>query len=290
MLVLRIPPAGLSGDWANYTGFGAQFDGLSGFAHLVGHHDSEMVETPATMYMDAATGPAGAFAVLAALHYRAAVGRGQLIELAQIENVLNQMGDAFLEVQFGGEPQRTGNRDPEQAPQGIYPCRGEERWLAISTRDDTEWAALARTIGRDDLLADDRFATTAGRYAHHDELDRAITEWTTGEDLMEAFHLLQRAGVTAGPQFDEAMLASDPHVEARGWIRDLTSRDVGTYPHISYAFQGVSQDWTRGSPVLGEDNGYVFRDLIGLDDDEYQRMVDAKVIVEDYLDADMNPV
>ncbi len=122
MLVLRAPAAGLNGDWADYTGFGAQFDGLSGFAQLVGHHDSEMVETPATMYMDAATGPAGAFAVLAALHYRAAVGRGQLIELAQIENVLNQLGDAFLEVQLGGEPPRIGNRDPQLAPQGVYPC------------------------------------------------------------------------------------------------------------------------------------------------------------------------
>jgi crotonobetainyl-CoA:carnitine CoA-transferase CaiB-like acyl-CoA transferase len=72
MLVLRIPAAGLTGDWSDYTGFGQQFDGLSGFSHLVGHHDKEMVETPATMYMDAATGPAGAFAILAALHYRTA--------------------------------------------------------------------------------------------------------------------------------------------------------------------------------------------------------------------------
>jgi crotonobetainyl-CoA:carnitine CoA-transferase CaiB-like acyl-CoA transferase len=290
MLVLRIPPAGLTGDWADYTGFGAQFDGLSGFAHLVGHHDIAMVETPSTMYMDAATGPAGAFAVLAALHYRAAVGRGQLIELAQIENVINQMGDAFLEVQLGGEPHRVGNRDPEMAPQGVYPCRGEERWLAITARDDDEWTALARTIGREDLLTDDRFATTAGRYAHHDELDRVVIEWTTGQDLMDAFHALQRAGVTAGPQFDEAMLASDPHVAARGWIRKLASRDVGSYPHIGHAFQGVPQRWDRGAPVLGEDNDYVYRDVIGLDDDEYRRFVDAKIIVDDYLDADMNPV
>ena len=290
LLVLRIPPAGLTGDWANYTGFGAQFDGLSGFASLVGHHDGEMVETPPTMYMDAATGPAGAFAVLAALHYRAAVGRGQLIELAQIENVLAQMGDVFLEVQLGGEPQRVGNRDPEIAPQGVYPCRGEERWLAISARDDAEWAALARTIGRGDVLADTRFATTASRYAHHDELDRVITEWTSGQDLMEAFHSLQHAGVTAGPQFDEEMLASDPHVAARGWIRPLASTDVGTYPHISYAFQGLPQVWARGAPVLGEDNDHVYRDVLGLDDEEYQRLVEAKVIVEDYLDRNMAPV
>ena len=228
--------------------------------------------------------------MVAALHYRAAVGRGQLVELAQIENVLNQLGDAFLEVQLGGEPQRVGNRDPERAPQGVYPCAGEERWLAISVRDDEEWTALARTIGREDLLADGRFATTAGRYAHHDELDRVLTGWTTGQDLMTAFHTLQRAGVTAGPQFDEEMLASDPHVEARGWIRELASRDVGSHPHIGFAFQGLPQAWERGAPVLGEDNDYVYREVLGLGDEEYERLVDAKVIVEDYLDRDMNPV
>ena len=199
LLVLRLPAAGLTGDWANYTGFGAQFDGLSGLVSLTGHHDREMVETPATTYMDAATGPAGAFAALAALHYRAGVGRGQLIELAQLENTLNQLGDAFVESQLGHEPERTGNRDPYVAPQGVYHCRGDDRWLAITTRDDAEWAALARTIGRADLLDDPRFATAAGRYASHDELDRLISEWTMGQDVMAAFHTLQAAGVTAGP-------------------------------------------------------------------------------------------
>ena len=144
MLVLRIPAAGLTGDWANFKGFGAQFDGLSGLVHLTGHHDGPVVDTPATTYMDAATGPAGAFAVLAALHYRAAVGRGQMIELSQMENVLNHLGDTFVESQLGGEPARVGNRDPYLAPQGVYPCRGEEQWLAITVHDDDEWAALAR--------------------------------------------------------------------------------------------------------------------------------------------------
>jgi crotonobetainyl-CoA:carnitine CoA-transferase CaiB-like acyl-CoA transferase len=290
MLVLRIPPAGLTGDYANYTGFGAQFDGLSGFAQLIGHHDGEMVDTPATMYMDAATGPAGAFAVLAALHYREATGRGQLIELAQIENVLNQLGDAFLDVQLGKETPRTGNRDPEHAPQGMYRCNAEETWFAITARDDAEWEALARVIGREDLLADPRFATVAGRYEHHDELDAAIQDWTGRHDPLEAFHALQRAGVTAAPQFTEEMLADDAHVAAREWIRPMTSRDVGTYPHIGYAFHGLPQAWDRGAPVLGEDNDYVFRKVLQLDDDEYRRHVDARVIVDDYLDADLNPV
>jgi crotonobetainyl-CoA:carnitine CoA-transferase CaiB-like acyl-CoA transferase len=289
LLVLRVPPAGLTGDWASYTGFGAQFDGLSGFSFLTGHHDSEMVETPATTYMDAATGSAGAFAILAGLHYREATGRGQVIELAQMENTLNHLGDVFVDLQLGIEPRRVGNRDPLHAPQGIYQCRGEQRWLGITVTDDDAWAAMAGVIGHPELAEDPRFAHTADRYAHHDELDELIVAWAAEHDVMEAFHALQGAGVTAGPLLDEDMLSSDPHVAARGWIRPLASRDVGTHLHIGYAFQGLPQVWWRGSPVLGEDNDYVYKKLLGLDDD-YERLVAAKIIVDDYLDADGNPV
>jgi crotonobetainyl-CoA:carnitine CoA-transferase CaiB-like acyl-CoA transferase len=207
-----------------------------------------------------------------------------------MENAMSQLGDAFLDVQLGKDTPREGNRDPEQAPQGVYLCNEEESWLAITARNDAEWEALARVIGRDDLLGDTRFATVAGRYEHHDELDRAIREWTATQDVTTAFHTLQQSGVTAAPQFTEAMLADDPHVAARGWIDPMTSRDVGTYPHIGYAFQGLPQVWDRGAPVLGEHNDYVFRKVVQLDDEEYQRYVDAKIIVDDYLDGDLNPV
>ena len=144
MIVVRLPPSGLSGDWAGYTGFGAQFDGLSGLVSLLGHHDSEIVETPSTTYMDLATGPAGAFAVLAALHYRGATGRGQVIEMAQLENIVAQLGDVLVDTQLGEAPERVGNRDPRQAPQGIYRCRGEHRWLALTVTDDRAWAGARR--------------------------------------------------------------------------------------------------------------------------------------------------
>jgi crotonobetainyl-CoA:carnitine CoA-transferase CaiB-like acyl-CoA transferase len=85
------------------------------------------------------------------------------------------------------------------------------------------------------------------------------------------------------------MLATDPHVAARGWIRPIASRDVGTHPHIGYPFQGIPQAWTRGAPGLGEDNRYVYRQVLGLDEAEYERLVAARVIVEDYLDDDRNP-
>jgi crotonobetainyl-CoA:carnitine CoA-transferase CaiB-like acyl-CoA transferase len=290
LLVLRIPPAGLTGDWAGYTGFGAQFDGLSGFAYLAGHFGTELVETPSTMYMDAATGPAGAFAVLAALHYRQATGRGQLIELAQMENAINHLGDIFVDSQRGIEPRRLGNRDPLLAPQGIYPCRGARRWIGITIADNQQWAALATLMGKPELAQDSSYLRSHDRFARQDELDTLISAWTSNRDLMEVFHTLQAAGIPAGPQLDNELLASDPHVNARGWLRPLTATEAGTHLHISHAFQGVPQAWRRGSPALGEDNEYIYRKVLGLSAEEYGRLVAAKVIVNDYLDANGEPV
>jgi crotonobetainyl-CoA:carnitine CoA-transferase CaiB-like acyl-CoA transferase len=290
LVVLRIPPAGLSGDWATYTGFGAQFDGLSGFAHLTGHHDTEMVDTPSTAYMDAATGAAGALAVVSALHYRSATGRGQVVELAQVENVIAHLGDVLVECQRGESPARRGNRDPHAAPQGVYPCRGEHRWLAISITNDHEWISLTQILGHPELTNDPRFSTAEGRYTHHDEIDSHIRSWTYEQDLLGAFHMLQEAGIPAGPQFDDDMLITDPHVIARQSVKPLAGRDVGSYLHISHAVRGIPQAWWRASPGLGEDNEYVYRKLLGLDDDEFERLQELGIITNDYLDANGIPV
>ncbi len=290
LVLLRIPAPGLAGDWSTFSGFGAQFDGLSGFTYLAGHYGSEMVETPPSWHMDNATGPAGAFAVMAALHYREATGRGQLIELAQIENAINHLGDVFVEAQRGIEPRRLGNRDPYYAPQGIYPCNQPRRWIAITVADDGQWAALARLLGRPELAHHPAYANSETRFAHHDELDALITGWTSSRDVMDTFHDLQAAGIAAGPQLDDEMLVADPHVRARGWLRPLSTTEAGTHLHMSYPFVGIPQAWRRGSPSLGEDNEYIYRKLLGLSDEEYERLVEAKVIVNDYLDADGVPV
>jgi len=290
LIVLRAPPAGLTGDWASYTGFGAQFDGLSGLLSICGHHDKELVETPATTYMDLATGPAGAFAVLAALHYREATGRGQVIELAQLENIVAQLGDVLVETQLGEEPRRLGNRDPNQAPQGVYRCLGEQRWLALTVTDDQAWRGLTEVLKRPDLAEDPGLADAAGRYRRHDELDDVIGRWAAEQEVLVAFHALQRAGVAAAPLLDEELLRSDPNVAARGWIRPLTTTDVGTHLHLGHAFRGLPQRWDRGSPSLGEDNEYVYRTLLGVDEEEYRRLQELKVVVEDYLDPEGEPV
>ncbi len=288
MVVVRIPPAGLSGDWAHYTGFGGQFDGLTSFASLCGHRDTELSETPTTQYMDSVTGPAGVFAILAALHYRAATGRGQVIELAQSENVLAELGDVFVNLQRGKQPKRFGNRDPYRAPQGLYPC-GDGSLLAVTVTDDEAWLRLTAVLGRCDLAEDERLLEAAGRRAAHDEIDEAIAAWTDTMTAYRAFETLQGAGVAAAPYLDEASFSTDPQVEARQWIRPLPSTDVGDFGHLGHAFRGIPLAWERGAPLLGEDNEYVFKDILGLGDDEYRRLVAERIATEDYLNPDGEP-
>lgn len=287
LIIVRLPPAGLAGEWAGYTGFGAQFDGLTGLLSLCGHRDSDLTTSPATTYMDGASGPAGALATIAALRYRAATGRGQLVELAQSENVINHLGDVYVDVQLGIEPRRLGNRDRWRAPQGLYRCC-ESRWIAISVGDDGQWRALAGLV--EPGLADDpRFANARSRHAHHDELDRIIEAWTELRPVMDAFQALQQAGVPAGPLLDDELLSADPHIRARGWMQPLHSADVGTHLHPGLAFRGVPQAWRRGSPTLGEDNEYVYKKILGVSDDDYERYRRENLLSENYLQPDGTP-
>jgi len=288
LVVVRLPPAGTTGDWSGYTGFGAQFDGLTGLLSLCGHRGSDLTTSPATTYMDGASGPAGAFATIAALRYRAATGRGQVVELSQSENVINHLGDVYVDCELGVAPERLGNRDRWQAPQGLYRCRGG-RWLAISVDDDDSWRALASVLGRPELGDDPRFGDAAGRQAHHDELDELIGAWATDHDVLEAFHALQRAGVAAGPLLDDELFVADPQVAARHWLQPLRSLDVGTHLHPGLAFGGVPQVWRRGSPVLGEDNDYVYKEILEVSDEELERYRADKILAEDYLDPLGNP-
>ncbi|HVW45322.1 MAG TPA: CoA transferase [Amycolatopsis sp.] len=289
LVIVRLPPAGLTGDWSGYTGFGAQFDGLTGFSSICGHRDSDLTTSPSTTYMDFASGPAAAFATVAALRYRAATGRGQFVELSQSENVINHLGDVFVDCQQGVEPARYGNRHHRRAPQGLYRCAGENRWLAISVGDDEQWRALASLIGHPDLADDPRFGDEAARRTHHDELDRLIGDWTARQQLIEAFHVLQAAGVPAGPLLDEQLFVADPHFAQRGFMQPLTSADVGTHPHPGFAFRGVPQVWRRGSPTLGQDNEYVYKSLLGVSDEAYERYRAENILSEDYLAPDGTP-
>jgi crotonobetainyl-CoA:carnitine CoA-transferase CaiB-like acyl-CoA transferase len=288
LIILRLPAAGLSGDWSGYIGFGGMFDGLVGLSSLCGERDTTLVDTPGTLHMDDVTGPSAAFAALAALHYRASTGRGQVVEFTQCENVVAELGEVFVNLQLGEKPRRYGNRDRTCAPQGLYSC-ADGGLLALTVTDDGAWRRLTSVIGRADLAGKEQLVDAIGRQRAHDEIDEAIGEWALTIPTYDAFHALQDAGVAAAPVLDEAGFAADPQVLAREWVQPLSSRDVGEFGHLGHAFRGIPMAWDRGSPALGENNVYVYQQVLGLSDAEFQCLVDAGIAVEDYFDKDGRP-
>ena len=135
-----MPPLGLSGPDFTATGFGWHFEELGGFLQVQGYPDGESV---GSIFMDGASGPAGANAFLMALLERRRTGHGSVVELAQVENMTVHIGDVVMDAAMRGQPpQRWGNRSPDFAPQGAYRCMGEDQWVVLSVRDDAEWVAL----------------------------------------------------------------------------------------------------------------------------------------------------
>jgi crotonobetainyl-CoA:carnitine CoA-transferase CaiB-like acyl-CoA transferase len=166
-----------------------------------------------------------------------------------------------------------GNRDPDHSPQGVYRCRGDDSWLAITCTDDSEFAALCEIIGRPQLAKDGRFADTHRRFKNHDELDVAIGAWTATQDHYEAFHTLQRAGVTAAPVLTAAEVFADPHLRARDNWQRVRHPKAGEHWYYKTPIGHMSEtplSIRAHAAIVGEHNEYVYKELLGYSDGEYQ--------------------
>jgi len=233
---------------------------------------------------DAAGGTQGAFAVLAALHYRRRTGKGQLIELGQAENTLSFLGQFFMDYSMNGRSGSTiGNRHP-YAIQGCYPCKGDDRWVTITIFDDNDWAAFCRALDDPAWCRDERFSDPLSRYQHHDDLDRHISRWTRQLDPYQVMHLLQEAGVAAGPVMDQRDAYEDPHLNQRGMFEEAFQEDTGThrYPGAPYKLSETPLKIRRGPVRLGEDNDYVYKTLLNCTDQEYAELEKEGHIGMDY--------
>lgn len=176
--------------------------------------------------------------------------------------------------------QPVGNAHPDLAPHGVYPCVGDDRWVAISVTTDQEWEALCRAMGNPEWSRHERFADALGRCRHREELDRLVAGWTRGLDQYAAMHLLQEAGVPAGAVLDNTQVDKDPHFVARGFFQDVFHPEMGTFPLPGVIWK---MSKTPGSirlrpPLFGEHNEYVFLELLGLSRKDYVKLLEEQYI------------
>jgi len=278
---------GATGPYKDYSMFGPNVEAIAGMMALRGYPDDDMtVRNPAPVWSDNIAASTLAFAVLAALYYRQRTGKGQHVDLSQAETVLPHMGEAIMDYTLNGRVARPmGNRDPLMAPHGCYRCRGDDRWVTIAVPSDEQWRALCKAMGSPAWSEEERFYEVAGRLAHQNELDERIGEWTIERDRHEIMQLLQKLGVPAGPVLTPADLCSDPHLQERGFFREVTHRETGThrYPGMSFKFSRTPADIRIPPNCLGEHNEYVYGGLLGLSGEEIAELERQQLIGDTYL-------
>ncbi len=274
LVMLSMALGGQTGPESAYRGFGTVIQGAAGITHLTGWPDRDPVGT-GVAYTDFLSAPVAASVLIAALLQQRQTGQGQYIDLSQQEASLYALDAALLEQTVNGtSAMRAGNRHPAAAPHGVYPCAGDDRWLAIAVFTDAQWQGFVQALGRPEWLLERRFETFLGRKAHEDELDRLIAGWTCTRDVQELMRLLQAAGVPAGAVQDAADLMRDPQLAHRNHFLSLAHPAMGPFPmdSLPYRIDGVQPAPEQAAPCLGQDNATVFQGLLGLSSAEYNEL------------------
>jgi crotonobetainyl-CoA:carnitine CoA-transferase CaiB-like acyl-CoA transferase len=254
---------------------GAPVELASGLFSLNGYRDSETPAKTGFSYGDPVGALAALSAVLLAVRSWRKTGRGRAIDVSMRDALSFGIGSAFVDWSTNQtERARIGNRHPAYAPQGVYRASGDDAWVAISVRDDRDWAALGEALGTPEWQTQPAFASAAGRRQNHDEIDHAIEGWTSQRDAGEIEATLQAAGVPAAAVLDYKQLGSDPQLAARGAFQKVEHPAFGT------EVRATSQ-WHRGetpqeidAPAsrFGEHNDHVLREIVGMLQDEISEL------------------
>jgi benzylsuccinate CoA-transferase BbsF subunit len=276
-IILHMPAFGRTGAYTEGRGYGSHIDAVAGSTVLRGYRDTSPADNTSIFAGDYWGGMHGAFAVMAALRHRRRTGEGQVIEMAQVESSAHMFPQAALDAAWNGRAHGSvGNRSIEGfVPNGVFPTSGSNRWIAISCRTDEEWRALVEFMGRPAWAIKPDYDSAAGRAAAEDTIEVLLAEFTAGRERDDLFHGLQAVGVTAGPVLNAKEAAEDPHLAASGtWKRLPATED---YPEVdwlrpAYSFSKSDVDLRQAPCLFGEHNEYVYRDVLGLSEDEFERM------------------
>src|SRR5438874_470891 len=282
LIMISLSGYGQFGPMRDFGAYGMGLEAASGLSSITGYPGGPPIRSGLS-FTDPYSGFVGAGAVLTALHYRRRTGKGQYIDLSEQEAAIPMMGTAVLECQMSGRlPERIGDRSAYAAPQGCYRCAGNDRWAVISCTGDAEFERLARAVAHSEWLDDERYATVLARRKHHDELDAAITEWTSARDHYDVMHTLQKAGVKAAAVLDGKEVLFDPQLRERHHFDIVDQPHLGKRPvqrHVAAKFTRFEPKVRRHAPTLGEHNEEVLRE-IGFSTEDIDRLKSEGVIAD----------
>ncbi len=268
---------GQTGPHGKHAASGHKLSALAGFNHITGWPDREpgWVGT----YTDFVAPRYNILAILGALEYRRRTGKGQFLDMSQYEPGLQFMAPAILDYTVNRRvANREGNRCSYAAPHNAYRCQGEDRWCAIAVFTDEEWRSFCKAFGKPEMANDTRFATLLARKENEEELDRAVNEWTGSRTAEEVMSVMQAAGVAAGVvETVQDQVEKDPQLKARQFFWELESPEPNKYVNSPPPYYRLAIRVRQG-PQLGDGNNYVFKDILGMSDDEIAGLVKEGVI------------
>lgn len=263
IVLLSLSASGQTGPDSHFAGYAPLFGAWGGLGWMSGYTDGPPVEM--RHVMDHSAGMHAALATMAALHQRRRTGNAQHVDLAAREVASAMVGDALVLASVGQTPTRPGNADPSMSPHGVYATAQPDRWLTLAIRNDDEWRALLRVLGQGEM--DPRFARAASRVRLTAEVDHLVAGWLSVCDADETAVRLQQAGLCAHVSWTLQDIADDAHLRSREALVEVSAE--GIPPRLAVGAPGrfggtPNVGIRRLTPSLGQDEEYVFGELLGL--------------------------
>jgi len=279
IIMLSTSIMGQTGPHAESRNDGNRLTGLAGYNHITGWPDQE----PATIgpFTDFVAPLYNLVGILAALDYRRRAGKGQYLDMSQYENGVSFLAPLILDHAVNQRvADRTGNSLAHAAPHGVYRCLCEARWCAVAVFTDEEWESFVEVIGHPTWTEEPRFRTLLARKANEEELDSLVQEWTLRHSAEDVMSIMQAAGVAAGVVEDaEDRLEHDPQFKHRHYFLELEHPEIGRYVSFGAPFVLSKVPYQpRSAPLIGEHNGFVLKDVLGMSDAEIADLVVEGVI------------
>ncbi|MDD5126969.1 MAG: CoA transferase [Dehalococcoidales bacterium] len=201
-----------------------------------------------------------AFAALAALHNRNKTGKGQFVDLSEVETMLACMPEAIMEFTMNRRqlpPQ--GNHDEIMAPHRVYRCQGEDKWVAIAIDSDAAWQSLCKIMKQSELACDERFADGYLRWKNQDALDKIVSQWAAAQNHLELMPIMQKAGIIASPVYCGEEIYRDPQLRKRGFFAEINHPVTGKreLPGVLARLSDTPGVVSHADPLLGEHNDWL---------------------------------
>jgi formyl-CoA transferase len=271
IIYAQVKGFGRGSPFENFLSFDMIGQATGGVMSITGEPDGRPIK-PGSTLGDTGTGLHCAIGILAALHQRHATGKGQRVEVAMQDAMINYCRVAYAAQALHGKAcARMGNQVVlgTNAPSDVFKCKGgglnDYVYIYTSRANSTQWQRLAKVIGREDMLSDPRLATPQSRVQHVDEINAAIAAWTAQHTKHDAMRVLGEAGVPGGAVLDTMELSSDPSLREREIFVTVQHPARGAVVMPGWPVKlSASPVTVEAAPLLGAHNAEVYGDWLGL--------------------------